>query len=340
VKANMTHYRKLFSDVDKHGARSLYLLHGSEGLIMERMAQKIVASIVPDDLRAFNLTVAYGSEFDVDTFIATASSFPFLAERRVLVLRELEKLRGKWAPLIEYCRSPVPSSVVIFLYNPYDEWKNKVRAPKDIEQLKAVVERAGAVMAFESLASEDLFAWVRQEGKRLGVELDPEAAEVLVRSVGENLYDLQNELVKLSLLFDGRSAGVHDLAGVIGGYRLNALPELIESLVPGREGAALTVLRRIVESGAERPSSIIYQLTRHFLGLLKAKAGIGGGGYRYEQAQRRASRFSERAIVVWLENLRRGELALKTSSFPEEALLVGIVAHSFHGALMDYPLAA
>jgi DNA polymerase-3 subunit delta len=340
VKANLIHYRKLFSDVESRGATSLYLLHGSEGFIMDTLARRIVDSIVPEDLRAFNLTVAYGSEVDLDAFVTAASSFPFLAERRVLVLRELDKLRGSWKRLVAYCANPVPSSVVIMLYNPYDEWKSRSRAPRDFEALKAAVQRAGSVIAFERLTSEDLLAWVRQEARRLGVELDPRAAEALVRSVGDNLYDLQNEIAKLSLLYAGGPAGVDDLAAVIGSYRLNALGELIDRLVPRGEGPALAILQRILETGAERPAGIIYQLTRHFLGLLKAKAGAGGGGYRAEEARRRASLFTGREVVVWLENLRRGELLLKTSSFPEEALLTGVVAHSFAGIVMEYPLAA
>jgi hypothetical protein len=97
------------------------------------------------------------------------------------------------------------------------------------------------------------------------------------------------------------------------------------------------MLHSTIRSGAERPAGIIYQLTRHFLDLLKAKAGIGQGGYRYERSRRSAEAFAARDILVWLENLRRAELLLKTSSFPEEALLVGAFMHSFKGAYVEFP---
>jgi len=340
VKANLTHYKKIFNDVEKRDIVSLYLLHGPESYVMEKMATRIASSIVPEDLKAFNLMVAYGGEVDLDEFVSAASSFPFLSDHRVLIVRELEKLRGSWNRLIAYCENPVPSSVVIFLYNPFDEGKGRSRAPRDFGKLEAAVRRGGKVIAFERLTSADLRIWVRQEAKRVGVELEPDAAEALVQNVGDNLFDIQNEITKLSLLYADRPVRVADLASVLGSYRLNAIHELVESIEPGGEARSLGILQRIVRSGAERPSGIIYQLTRHFLGLLKVKAGVAAGGYRYEGAKRKASSFGTREIIVWLENLRRAELLLKTSSFPEEALLVGAFAHSFNGSFMESPLVA
>jgi DNA polymerase III delta subunit len=340
VKSNLTHYRKIFKDVSPRDIVSLYLLHGPENYIMEKMAEKIASTIVPDDLKAFNYAVAYGSELKVDDFLATASSFPFLSDRRVLVLRELEKVRGGWKRLIAYCENPVPSSVIIFLYNPFDEGRGRARESKDFEKLKAAVGRAGKTIAFERLTDADVRTWVAQEAKHSHVELEAEAAEALVRSVGDDLFDLKNEIVKLSILYGDRPVRVADLAAVIGSYRLNAIRDLVESIEPGHEARALEILHRIVRSGAERPAGIVYQLTRHFLDLLKAKAGVGQGGYRYERSRRPAQAFTAREITVWLENLRRAELLLKTSSFPEEALLVGAFMHSFKGAYVEFPLMA
>ena len=337
----MTHYMKIFNDVARRDIVNLYLLRGSESFVMERMAEKITAMVVPDDLKTFNHTVAYGSEIKkIEEFIATAAAFPFLSDRRVLVLKELEKLRGSWARLIGYCENPAPASIVIFLYNPFDEARGTARDSKEYKQLAAAVGRRGKVVEFERLTDADLLKWVVQEAKRSRVEIDADAAEALVRSVGENLFDLKNEIDKLSLLYENTRVETGDLAAVIGGFRLNAVRDLIESIAPGREGRALAVLHRIVRSGAEKPSAIIYQLTRHFLDCLKAKAGVSPGGYRQERSRRAAQAFTEREIMVWLENLRRAELLLKTSAFPEEALLVGALVHSFKGAYVDYPLMA
>jgi len=340
MKTSVTHhYRKIFSDVDKRDIVSLYLLGGAERFIMEEMANRIIGSIVPDDLRAFNLTTAYGSEVDVDEFVAAAHSFPFLSDHRVLVLRELERLRGSWKRLIDYCGNPAPSSVLVMLHYPFDEDGNKLRPARDYGALEAAVRKNGRVIPFERLTHEELVPWVRQRAKQAGVEVDAGVAEALVGSVGDDLFDLRNEITKLSLYVSGRPASLEDLRAVVGSHRVGAIFDLLESLRPGNEGGTLRILSGLIETGAERPAGILYILTRHFLSLWKGKGGLW---YGYSGAGARSSQqgggFAPRELIVWLENLRRTELLMKTSSFPEETLLVGALAHSMRGALLEHPV--
>jgi DNA polymerase III subunit delta len=339
MKPSLTHYRKIFSDVEKKTIAGLYLLEGPEAFIMEEMANRIAGSIVPTDLRAFNLMTAYGSEVDVDEFVSAASSFPFLSDHRVLVLRELEKLRGSWKRLVAYCENPSPSSVVIFLYHPFDELKNRLRSPRDFDKLKKAVQARGKVIAFEPLSPDELTTWIVQKAKRSGVTMDAEVAEALARSVGDNLFDLANEIEKLAVLGADGPLGLGDLAAVVGSYRLQAIWDLIDSVVPGREARAFSILSRIIRTGAERPPSIVYHLIRHFLSLLKNKAGYGEEGMWAYRARRQAASFGTGDLIVWLENLRRTELLMKTSSFPEEALLTAAFAHSMRGRLLENPAA-
>ena len=314
VKANLTYYRKIFSDLDNRELSNLYLLHGPEYYIMEEMAGKISSSIVPDDLKSFNMTLAYGAEVDMDEFIRAARSFPFLSDKRVLLLKEMEKLRGSWKSLVSYCEDPNPSSVVIMLFNTLDESGRRGRQPRDYKKIEAAVKARGQVLTFGKL---------------------PDTAEVLLRSVGENLFEIKNELEKLSLYFDGGRIERDDLARVIGSYRMDSVFDLINRIQPGMNSGILTALARIINTGAERPSVVIYHTIRHFLALLKIKAGAGEGGYRYKRLKEKVDRFELKEILLWLENLRVADITLKSISFPEETVVMGAFIHSMAGELLD-----
>jgi DNA polymerase III delta subunit len=337
VKAKLTYYKKIFSDVDKKDIAALYLLRGPEYYIMEEMAARIVSSIVPDDLKSFNIDTSYGAEVDIGGFLMAARSFPFMADRRVLVLKELERFKGSWKSLLDYCEDPSPSSVLIMLFNPFDETGRRLRRPRDIQKLEELVRAKGRTLIFDKLTDADLIRWVVQKSARMNLRLEPEIAQVLVRSVGENLFDIQNELEKLALNFESAVVDRRALEMVIGSYRIDALFDLINSIRPGIDSRVLESLSRIITTGAERPSVVLYHAIRHFLGLLKIKAGHGGGSYRTARLKEQADRFRTRDILIWLENLRITEIMLKSVSFPEEMLLFGAFFHSMQRELVEGP---
>ena len=336
MKANLSYYKRIFSDLERQGVAGIYLLVGPEYYIMEEMAGRIISSTVPEDLRSFNLTVAYGAEVDIGSFTGEARSYPFMADKRVLLLKELERLRGSWRGLIEYCRDPAPSTVLVILFNPFDESGRKGRQPRDFKKLEACIKEKGRVLRFEKLAGDDLSRWIMQKAKRMNLSLDEGAVDVLMRSVGENLFDIQNELEKLAIVFEGETIARKDLEKVIGSYRIDALFRLVDRIGPSLDPSVLETLHRIISSGAERPSVVIYHTIRHFLQLLKIKAGVGGaGGYRFKRLKEKADRFSARDVLVWLENLRTAELTMKSITFPEEILLLAAFVHSMQGELLD-----
>ena len=336
MKAGLNSYKKVFRDIDsKKDIASLYLLKGDEPFIMGELADRIAVSLVKEDLKSFNLVRAYGSEVDLDSFLTVASSYPFLSDRRVLILKELERLRGGWKKLIDYCLHPLPSTVIILMCNTHDEQGRRIRVTKDMRALESAINDTGRIIKFQKLSPGELTHWIRIKAKRMGMDLDEEVAASLASSVGGNLFEIQNELDKMSLLFEGRKLTVDDLASVIGSYRLNAIWDLIGSIRPGNEKFILWTLHRIINTGAERPTVIVYHLIRHFLTLLKIKAGKADVGYGFKRMKEMADRYSKRDILLWLENLRITDLKIKTTTIPEVILLASAILHSLRGVYLE-----
>jgi DNA polymerase-3 subunit delta len=185
MKSSLAYYKKIFSGISAGDLAPLYLLKGSEPYIMDEMADRIARKTVADDMRSFNLLVEYGGDVDMNAFITAARSFPFLSDRRVLVLREIERMRGGWKELIEYCTHPVSSSVVVMLRNSHDAYGRRVRAPRNLTALESAVRSRGAVLEFEKLPEKEVQLWVKQKAGRLGMSLQKGVAELLVNSVGD-----------------------------------------------------------------------------------------------------------------------------------------------------------
>jgi DNA polymerase-3 subunit delta len=335
MKAGLDHYRKIFAEIDSGEALPVYLLRGEEHFVMEEMASRLIDRFVTEDMKSFNLSIDHGSEIDIKTFVSTASSFPFLSDRRVMVIRELERLKGKWKQLVEYCGNPVDSTIVILLFATHDDKGRRIRPPKDFAALEKAVKARGKVIQFDRLNDSSLMKWIASRVKRLNYNIDQGGIKSLLSSAGTNLHDLSNELEKLGVVFEGGRVSGKDVASVIGSYRMRSIFDMLDSIGRGDSASALMILSGIINSGAERPSVVVYQLIRHFLALLRIKAGQGGGGYIYDKLKKEAGRLKTREIIVWLENLRTTEILMKSTAFPEELLLDSAILHSMNGRLID-----
>ncbi len=335
MRAGLDYYRKTFAEIDSGEALPVYLLMGEEYLVMEEMATRLAVRFVQKDMRSFNLSVNHGSEIDMKTFVSTARSFPFLSDRRVMIIRELERLKGRWKQLVEYCSEPVDSTIVILLFATHDDKGRRIRPPRDFAALEKTVKARGRVIQFDRLNDSGVRKWVSTRAKRLNFEMDDRAVSSLLSSAGTNLYNLSNELDKLGVAFEGGRVTVKDVASVIGSYRMRSVFDMLDSIGKGDPASVLMILSGIITSGAERPSVVVYQLIHHFLALLRIKAGQGGGGYRYDKLKAEAGRLKTREVMNWLENLRTTEILMKSTAFPEELLLDSAILHSMNGRLID-----
>ncbi len=335
MRAGLDYYRKTFAEIESGEALPVYMLKGEEHLVMEEMATRLTVRFVQEDMRSFNLSIDHGSEIDMKTFVSTARSFPFLSDRRVMIIRELERLKGRWKQLVEYCSEPVDSTVVILLFATHDDKGRRIRPPRDFAALEKAVKARGRVIQFDRLNDTGLRKWVSSRARRLNFEMDDRAVSRLLSSAGTNLYDLSNELDKIGVAFEGGRVTGKDVASVIGSYRMRSVFDMLDSIGKGNPASALMILSGIINSGAERPSFVVYQLIRHFMALLRIKAGQGGGGYRYDKLKAEAGRLKIHEVMTWLENLRTTEILMKSTAFPEELLLDSAILHSMNGRLID-----
>jgi DNA polymerase III delta subunit len=256
-----------------------------------------------------------------------------MADRKVLVLRELENLKGSCDTLTEYCRNPSQSSIVLIIHNTHNELGRRNRQPRGYGRLEKAVEANGKVYQFKKLSEKDTVRWIRQRCRKMDMTISADAAAAMMRSIGDNLYNIMNELKKIHIVYEGEEVGMEDIEKIIGRYRLNAVFDLNDSLIPGNERESLKILLRILNSGAENPSVLIYNLIRHFLDLLKIKSGYRAGGYWYRKLKKQADSFDRREILLWLENLRVADLDIKSSLLPDEAVIINCFMNSINGKL-------
>jgi DNA polymerase-3 subunit delta len=186
-----------------------YYFHGPEDLLKDEGLRAILERAVEPSLRDFNLDQRSAGQLDADSLFALCTTLPMMAERRVVVLREVEAIKRKprlRAALLEYLGRPAPETVLVLIQGANEENEDKE------------IAGAGAAIAVPCLPlpEERVLRWLDRRAKALGVELPDDAARHLVRAVGGELTSLAAELDKLAALPAGEPLTIERVGSLLG----------------------------------------------------------------------------------------------------------------------------
>jgi DNA polymerase-3 subunit delta len=141
--------------------------------------------------------------FAWDEFRQETQSLSLFAERRLFELRMPGKPDKGAAVLIDLATRPPPDMVCLVLTDKLDKKASEspwVRA----------FEKHGVWVPIWPVSSSALPAWLRAREQLLGVEMEPDAAQLIVDRVEGNLLAAKQELEKLVLLSATANASVRN----------------------------------------------------------------------------------------------------------------------------------
>src|SRR6202000_2933579 len=113
-------------------------------------------------------------------------------------------------------------------------------------------------------------AWLRGRAKMLRIDVEPEAAQLIVDRVEGNLLAAQQELEKLALLANGEAVGVDLVLRSVGDSARYDVFQLAEAAAAGDGARALRVLLGLKREGID-PPSILWALVRELRGMWQAR---------------------------------------------------------------------
>jgi DNA polymerase-3 subunit delta len=302
----------LRASIGKGGAAPLYLVHGAEPLLASRAVEMIEKAVTGGDPAAMDREIFAGEEADARSVALSAAAYPMLGARRLVIVREAEKL-GDTGPLEAYIADPSPTTTLVVVSRKPDFRKKLFQALK---------ERA-LVVECRTPYDERIAAWIDAEVRATGRSIDPEAAELLRHSVGGSLSDIANELEKL-YTYSGAKAviGVAEVEAVVGLSRQYSIYELQRALGSLRTGEAIGIFTRMLDSG-EPLIKIVAQLTHYFekLWILppggarqdEAAALLGVKPFFVREYLAARRNFSPEALDRCFTALRDADLAVKSS---------------------------
>jgi len=247
----------------KQGAPDpVYYLHGAEDVLKDEAVRALLQRAVEPAARDFNVDQRTAADLDPEAFNALVNTPPILTATRAVVLRGMEQLR-KTAKvrqeLLHYLDSPNPTTVLVLVHGTAE--------PPDAE----LVRRATAVEA-AALPPERAERWMTHRAKQLGFTLAPEAGELLLASVGNDLSALARELEKLAPLCAGRPASRDEVAAFVGVRRGQTLQDFVDAALERRAADAARLVEPVLEQAGMSGVRMLSALGTALVGTALARA--------------------------------------------------------------------
>ena len=186
-------HKLLLKEIRNKKFEKIYFLHGEEPYFIDVLTKAIQDNALEESERDFNQSILYGKDAEVLSLISELKSYPMMAERRLVILKEAQYFKAI-EQLEYYLENPANSTifVICYKYKTFDARK---------KTLKNALKN-GVVFKSEKVKEYQLAEWIQQYIKTTGYELTSKACMLLIESLGNDLGRIVKELEKLAVLIE------------------------------------------------------------------------------------------------------------------------------------------
>jgi DNA polymerase III subunit delta len=283
-----------------------YLIAGTDqakiGAAVSRLRARAQREGGAGALESFEAETGGGAGPDPDALIGAVAAMSLTTERRYLLADGVERWTAKRAqPVIDVIAS-LPDDVTLVLVAREDP--PKTRAPKGLAE--AVKKAGGEVLAYDVPKARDLAAWLVGEAKRRDLDLEGDAAVLLLDRMGGSTVRLTNELDRLALWAEpGGQVTRADLEAMVADTSEEVAWALSDALLERNPASALRAAERLAGQG-ESATGLIYQAAKRLREAHLALEGLESG--RPAKEVERALPMHPYAAKMLLRRLRDSSL--------------------------------
>lgn len=322
-------YEQLETAFRHRNYKPLYFLFGEERFLIEELQRLLLTHALAPHERDFNLDIVYGAEAEAPAVLSLCAGYPMMAERRVVVVRDFEKLKDNQL-FTAYAERPNPTAVVLLACG--------TKPNLSAHPYRALKQHA-AWAEFKPLYENQMPGWIQKRVQAQGYRIEPEAVQMLADFVGTNLQAAVVEIDKLITYAAPRQTlTADDVVHASGQTREFNVFELQRAVGETRLADALRIADRMLQQASNARSEclmMISVLTGFFtklwkLGVCQAKrmpepamaARIGVPPFFIKEYLFSLRRFGPEAIERAFAALLAADFELKGGSGRDERLVL------------------
>lgn len=320
----------------------IYLLYGEDTLSLDEKLAALRAIDAPADLYDVNSTTIDGASANLTELEMAWSAMPFLADKRVVIVRGLlarfeprrgrargasrprsKAAAGEWDGLGDRLANAPPSTELIFVEGSVARNNALFRA----------ISKVAEVHRFALPSAREMPQWVRERADKMGAAIEPRAIAALTEAIGNDTRLVDMELQKLALYRSGQRIRRQDVEAMVSYAKEANIFAAVDAALEGRAGVALRMKHQLMEAGSS-PIYLITMIARQVRFLILAKDLKSRGlrqdeigermslrGYPLTKTLQQEGRFSAQQLVEMHRRLLEADLSIKTGAADEQTAL-------------------
>ena len=225
-----------------------------EPLLADQAVQKIVAAYVDPGLQDLVYSVYHADETAPGEIANEAATLPFLAEQRVIVVRNADKYSlmsgdrsSPFAPLAKYLDAPSERTLILFIASKADKRKKFYR----------VCAKNGAVVECPQLTDPELVKWIQTRVTEKGKTIKRDGVEEILERTGGALGDINNAVdLVINYIGDATAIRREDVVAACAHVSEETVWNLTDAIAASNPDKALRALYQLLDFG-QAPDQIM-----------------------------------------------------------------------------------
>lgn len=285
---------------DSSAPAAIYAIFGPEAFLKRQALSRITDQVLGQADRALSLSEYEGPAAELAPVMDDLRTLPFLAERRLVIIREADPFITRFRTELEdYADRPSATGVLVL------ECKSLPSNTRIYKKIAAL----GGIVPCEAVKRNAIGGWLMSRSREAyGTQLEAPAAALLTDLVGSDLGLLDGELWKLSLYVGERKRITPaDVKALVGQQREEEIWGIMSAMAAGDEARALSLWEEVWQTDKAAEARSIAGIAYKVRQLLNAKKAQESGASINELAK---------MLMIW-GNPQRVQAELNAFSAPQ-----------------------
>lgn len=229
--------------------KPIIFLSGEEPYYIDKISNFVEKKILNNEEKIFDLDIFYGQEAKISDILSSLKRYPLIGKHRIVVLKEAQLIKNI-DHLRNYAENPIYDTILLICY--------KHKSINKFNKFYKAVKKNGIIFESSKLHEYKIFSWILSYLRKLNYTISKKALALLVERLGKNLYNISNELKKITLpLTKGAEINSRIVENNVGINRTYNFFEFQKAIAKKSNESVYRIIRFFVENPKNYPLSLI-----------------------------------------------------------------------------------